>query len=281
MIGESELRRMQAIVSLAWGPAQRWTPGEVAWAVRTEPGGHEVSFVDDGFVWRQEDYLVVVGVVDPSALDRAVLGATGAVQVHDHDGALLAALARAGFVEDGDAPFELDLRLRASSAGPPRVAPGYRVRSAVEGDDLVGVHGASWRPADLPFAPGHDPPVDPAATSSFDAERLRDVQASAPYDLDLHVVAEAPDGSLAGSCIAWLDPATKVASIEPLGIVAGHRRRGLAGALCLEVARLVAARGGTEVVIHPRGDAAYPAARGAYLRVGFEPVGRTMVFRRA
>jgi GNAT superfamily N-acetyltransferase len=268
---------MQAIVSRAWCSSQRWTAGEVAWAILTEPDRQEVWFVGDGFVWLQDDYLVVVGV-DPSEIDAAIGKATGTVQAHMHDDALIDALGRAGFVEDLDAPFDLDLRLPVSRARQPGVPPRYRVRSAVESDDLVGAHRAAWLPADLPFAPGYAPPFDAGATSSFSTEHLRAVQQSDLYRLDLHVVAEAPDHGLAGSCIAWLDPATKVASIEPLGVVFGHRNRGLAGAMCLHVAQLVAARGGNEVVIHPRGDVAYPAARGAYLRVGFEMVGRTRLF---
>ena len=37
-----------------------------------------------------------------------------------------------------------------------------------------------------------------------------------------------------------------------------RRWQGLAGALCVHAARLVHAAGGTEVVVHPRGDAGYP-----------------------
>jgi hypothetical protein len=33
-------------------------------------------------------------------------------------------------------------------------------------------------------------------------------------------------------------------------------------------------------VIHPRGDAAYPAARGAYKRCGFIEVDRTRIYAR-
>ena len=116
------------------------------------------------------------------------------------------------------------------------------------------------------------------AASSFDAAKLAAVQAADGYRADLHVVVGAPDGSLAASCIAWFDPPTGVAAIEPLGVRAEHRNRGLAGAMCLHAARLVRDAGGHELVIHPRGDAAYPAPRNAYRRVGFEPVGRASLY---
>jgi hypothetical protein len=54
----------------------------------------------------------------------------------------------------------------------------------------------------------------------------------------------------------------------------------VAGALCLHAARLVHAAGGRELVIHPRGDAAYPAPLGAYRRAGFTEAGRTLIYAR-
>jgi ribosomal protein S18 acetylase RimI-like enzyme len=163
----------------------------------------------------------------------------------------------------------------------PSLPDGYLVRAADETDDLLAVHQAAWRPADLPFAPGFAPEFGPEATSSTGAAALAAVQSVWPYRRDLHVVIEGPDGGLAASCITWLDPSTGVAAIEPLGVHPEHRRRGLAGALCLHAARLVAAAGGRELVIHPRGDAAYPAARGAYKRCGFTEVDRTRIYARA
>ncbi len=91
-------------------------------------------------------------------------------------------------------------------------------------------------------------------------------------------MVEAPDGALVACCIGWNDTRTHVVAIEPLGVSAAHRNQGLAGALCLHVARLARRRGANEVVIHPRGDPAYPAARGAYVKAGFQQVGRTELF---
>ena len=87
-------------------------------------------------------------------------------------------------------------------------------------------------------------------------------------------MVETPAGDLAGSCIAWYDSATGWAEIEPLGIVPAHRRRGLAVALCLEVARRVSELGGRELFINtgPRDD--YPAPAGAYAKAGFVSVSR-------
>jgi GNAT superfamily N-acetyltransferase len=96
-----------------------------------------------------------------------------------------------------------------------------------------------------------------------------------------HLVVEAPDRVLAASCIAWLDPTTGTAAIEPLGVRPAYRRRGLAGALCRHAAQVVRAAGGREIVVHPLGDGGYPAPLGAYLRCGFHRVGRTRLYVRS
>ena len=268
---------MQEIASGLWDFERRWTPGEIAWSVLTEPDGHSVEFADDGFVWVQDDVAVIVlprGAGQDCALDRC---AAHAVQATATDDELIDALRARGYHDDKTAPFDLTVRLAIDDASAP-IVEGYDLRSARDDDDLVAVHRASWKPADLPFAPGHTPDFD-GGSSSFSAAHLDAVRRSPLYNAKLHVVAEAADGALAGSCIGWLDDSSGVAVIEPLGVVVAHRRRGVAGGLCLEVARLVAECGASEVLIHPRGDDAYPAARGAYGRAGFQAVGRSAVFR--
>jgi GNAT superfamily N-acetyltransferase len=276
------LRRMQDAASHLWGPGRRWTPGEIAWAFSAGTDDQEVRFADDGWAWRHGDYVAILAA-DPARIvqDLPQWSAELGVQAADDDQALRAALRRAGYREVVTAPFDVDMRLAAATATRPVLPGGYLVRSAHEDDDLLGVHRAAWRPADLPFAPGCMPAFDPQASSPLTASALAAVQGTWPYRHDLHVVAEAPDGSLAASCIAWLDPATGTAAVEPLGVVPEHRRRGFAGALCLHAALLVAAAGGHELVIHPRGDAAYPAPRGAYLRCGFARAGRTRIYARS
>jgi len=116
------------------------------------------------------------------------------------------------------------------------------------------------------------------ATSSFDAARLDAVQAADGYELVAHLVADAPDATLVVSCIAWHDPSIDLTSIEPLDVDPEHRRLGLAGALALAVAEQAGDRGIAEVLIHPRGDVAYPAPRRAYRRAGFVAVDRTDLY---
>ena len=244
----------------------------------TDPDGLDVRFVGEGFVWRQADYSVIVATRPDEVREMLTAVAGDAIQVADGDLVLLETLRGAGYQPVPDSPFDLDVRLATTAITTVALPAGYGVRSASPEDDLVAVHRAAWRPADLPFARGHMPAFSADATSSFDAANLAAVQAADGYRADLHVVVTAPDGSLAASCIAWFEPLTGTAAIEPLGVRAEHRKRGLAGALCLHAARLVRDSGGHELIIHPRGDAAYPAPRNAYRRVGFEPVGRASLY---
>ncbi len=66
------------------------------------------------------------------------------------------------------------------------------------------------------------------------AEKHRAVMAGATYDLDLDLLVVAPDGSLAGFTIVWLDQANHIGVFEPLGVHPAHQRRGLGKALLLE-----------------------------------------------
>ncbi len=178
----------------------------------------------------------------PALLDWAFEAAAGrslTVGVSDADPSLAAAVTAAGFergYQQGPSDHIMGLvevLFLPAAERTPALPGGYRVRSvgAGEFDARVEVHRAAWRPADMPFPPGH-PPADPEATSRFTGPLYEQVRATWLYDEALDLVVEAPDGSLAACCILWWDPATGVGEIEPLGVVPAHRRLGLAGALC-------------------------------------------------
>jgi len=261
-----------------WGPGRRWTPGEAAWAVTTDRQTHRVESLGAGVCWLRPHDVVIVSTTIEEANDGLRLARLSPVQISAADETLRSAADRAGWRPLVGASFDLDLRLGVAYARPPALPAGYRIRSVMAADDLVGIHRASWSPPQLPFAGKSRPAIDPDATSSFDALLLDAVQAAGGYELAAHLVAEAPNGALAASCIAWHDPKIDITSIEPLGVDPVHRRLGLAGALALAVADQARDRGIAEVVIHPRGDAAYPAPRRAYRRVGFVAVDRTDLF---
>lgn len=105
-------------------------------------------------------------------------------------------------------------------------------------------------PGGLGWSHAIQPVLDQALASSFTPDNYRLVQSTALYDINLDLVAVAPDGTFAGCWIGWFDPATGCAEIEPIGVVPAHRRRGLALALCTETARRVARSGGHHVFIN-------------------------------
>ena len=87
------------------------------------------------------------------------------------------------------------------SLAEPTVLDGYRLRT-IEPTDLeqrVEIHRAVWAP------------------SRVTAESFANVQAAWPYRRDLDCVVEAPDGSFAAYCLAWLDDANRVGEFEPVG----------------------------------------------------------------
>ncbi len=281
---------MQQLASRLWpcGPHA----GGLGWTAATGQLPAEVKVADDsgvaGWACLADGELELQA--DPARPEAAVallewaVQAAGAgelkVAVYDGDETVRSAVTEAGFSLDRDAdPVTGMFR----DAGPevPALPTGYRVRSVRAGelDARVEVHRAAWRPATLPW-PGPVPAeVTPDATSRITVAIHEEVRRTWLYDESRDMVVEAPDGSLAGCCIMWWDPAVKCAEIEPLGVVPEHRRKGLAGAMCLAVAAKVAALGGRRVFINvgPRPD--YPAPAATYLSVGFKVVSRARMYQ--
>jgi ribosomal protein S18 acetylase RimI-like enzyme len=266
----------------------------MAWQLATERDGTagEVRVWGDSepLAWGwmyQPDVLMLL--VDPNASDLAAhvvawfddenTGKTPQVEIADGQEAVLDALRAAGYVEVPHQPFGVDQRCAARRLRV-RLPAGYELHDALSVSEEVRVeaHRAAWLPGSLPFAPEHRPVVDSDATSNFDARKLRRAQGLWPYDAPRDLVITTTGGEPAGCCTVWLDDTTGAAEIEPLGVVPGHRGRGLAIALCHAALDAVARAGGNEVVIHPRGDVAYPAPRAAYAAAGFTEVNRTRVY---
>jgi GNAT superfamily N-acetyltransferase len=116
--------------------------------------------------------------------------------------------------------------------------------------------------------------VDAWAPSAYTAESYQGVRQTAAYRGDLHVLVEAPDGTMASSTIMWLDEANKTAEFEPVGTHPGYRRQGLARAMLLHGMRLARAAGATHMTVACLGAPGHPTARGLYYSVGFRELSR-------
>lgn len=141
------------------------------------------------------------------------------------------------------------------------------------------MHRAAWKPWSIPYIDGRR--VDPDAYSSFTTDAHESVREAWLYDPRLDLVAALGDdgaGRFAACCIAWFDSSIGVCEIEPLGVAPEHRRRGLAIALCLEVAHLVADFGGTHVCINTQPQPGYVASTAAYSGAGFKLVERATTY---
>lgn len=290
--GPADVVAMQRLASRLW--PRGWHPGGLGWEAASRQLPAQLMLADDdagalaGWAGLAGGELMLQ--VDPAgsaAADALVDWATGIagpaklpLTVYDGDDVVRAAVVKAGFVRlDADRAVGM-----FHAAGPVDVVlpAGYSIRSvrADEAQARVQAHRAAWRPLTLPWPGAVPATVTPETTSRFtieDYERLADTWL---YEPTWDLVVEAPDGSLAGCCIAWWDPSTGCAEIEPLGVVPEHRRAGLATAMCLEVVARVTAAGGEQVFINIGPRAAYPAPAATYLAAGFQVVERGDLYQR-
>ncbi|MFI6562215.1 GNAT family N-acetyltransferase [Streptomyces sp. NPDC050534] len=111
--------------------------------------------------------------------------------------------------------------------------------------------------------------VDAWAPSPYTAEGYEGVRRTPPYRGDLHVLVEAPDGTMAASTIMWLDEVNRTAEFEPVGTHPDYRRRGLGRAMLLHGMHLAREAGARHTTVACLGAPGHPAARGLYYSVGF------------
>lgn len=110
--------------------------------------------------------------------------------------------------------------------------------------------------------------------SAFSETSLARVQRTWPYRADLHVLVEAPDGTLVATAIMWFDTLTRTAEFEPVGTHRDFRRQGLGAALQLHGMRLAKAAGATRMLVACQGGPANPATKNLYFSVGFRELSR-------
>lgn len=286
--GTSDTTAMQRLAGRCWPSGLH--PGGLGWSQATGQVGDQIVVVDGpgGEVqgWAavaQPDSLMLQAAPDRPDVTQALFqwlmrtaeGPTLSVTVFDDQSRAM--FTQAGF-EPATPPFGFYAMNEPGLSAPVNgvtgaVPAGYAIRSvrSDEVDAWVAVHRASWKPVDLPFHPDHDPHLDESWSSSFTLDAYHRVQDTHLYDTQFDLVVQAPDGSLAGCCIGWLDATTGWTEIEPLGVVPAHRRRGLAAALCAEIAARTASAGGHHVFINTGSSNSYPGPYRAYQKAGFTP----------
>jgi GNAT superfamily N-acetyltransferase len=159
----------------------------------------------------------------------------------------------------GDAGYWTQLNERdLTDVERPVLPAGFRFRTAEEAGPKAAVqaHLDAWAP------------------STYTAERFEGVRQTAAYRGDLHILVQAPDGTMASSTIMWLDAANRTAEFEPVGTHPDYRRLGLGRAMLLHGMQLARAAGATHVTVVCLGAPGHPEARGLYYSVGFRQLSR-------
>ncbi len=276
------LPRMQALASRLWSRESRQHPGQLAWSVGyavPEELDHgpvalaSVGDLDVAWAWQESPGWLEL-CVDPAHLQagRDLLGwavagdgilETSVLETEDH---LVALLGEVGFVVDHGPPWFTHHHLDLAGVTEPEPPAGYRLRHVAEdeAEARAACHRAAW-----------------SATSKVSGAAYQRLMALPPYrpDLDWVAVDEA-DGRMVASSLVWLDVATGVALVEPVGCLPEHRRRGLAGMTSLAALAAAARAGATTGLVCPRGDDDYPVPGIVYRGLGFEPGPRTVTLRR-
>jgi ribosomal protein S18 acetylase RimI-like enzyme len=142
----------------------------------------------------------------------------------------------------------------------PVLPDGFRFRTADEAgpDAAVRAHQAAW------------------AGTSYNAAGYRGVRETGSYRGELHVLVEAPDGTMAGSVIGWLDEVNKSVEFEPVGTHPGYRRLGLGRAMLLHAMRQARDAGAGRATVACAGAPAFPKAIGLYHGLGFREISRDL-----
>ena len=179
------------------------------------------------------------------------------VWVNENDALLQQILIRRGYARSGLAEKQHYLPANVPLPDPP-VAPGYTVRALGDVAELPARSWIVWKA----FNPNE--PDD----HYWGWEWYRNIQRMPLYRRDLDIVAVAPDGEFASSCILWYDDATRAGYFEPVGTHPDHLRRGLGKAVMYAAMRrfrdmggLVAAVGGYTPAANALYDSVMPLER--------------------
>jgi ribosomal protein S18 acetylase RimI-like enzyme len=227
------------------GPRAHWHVGDIAWGLRQHEGRESEwkirLWIESGRVvawsWLKQDRNLLEHDVHPDhlhLLDEILAEPAARVAfAFEDDTEQRTALARHGFRRPDSTMHYLVLDL-AAPPEPPQLPEGYRYRAIDAGDvpERVSIHREIWAPSRV--------------TESSYAQ----VRAQWPYRESLDCVIEAPDGRFAAYCLCWPDDENAVGELEPVGVRADFRRRGLGTAVCTFALRRLFEEGGRQAVVY-------------------------------
>jgi len=229
------------------GPRAQWHVGDIAWG-RWQHEGREHEWElrqwdDRAWSWLRLDRATLDCDVhrDHGELLDEILDEPRAQTAYafEDDAKARSVLARHGFATPGET-LHFYARDLAERPELPLLPDGFRERT-VEGADLaerVAVHRDVWAPSRV-------------TESSY-----ANVRAAWPYRSSLDCVVEAPDGRFAAYALLWPDDVNRVGELEPVGVRAEFRRRGLGAAVCLAALARWHDEGGRQAIVYCMTDSA-------------------------
>jgi ribosomal protein S18 acetylase RimI-like enzyme len=252
----TQTRRMQALVSELWrleGPNVDHHVGDLAWG-RFQHSGREGEWRIR--LWEEDGEVVAWAWLRlPGTLAHEIHPRHRGGRLHEElfdwfeseaegdelrasslttDPERLTFLHARGCEIDAESDDTIYHLTELGSVPEPALPDGYRLRTVGPADleQRVEIHRAVWAP------------------SRVTLESFANVQAAWPYRRDLDCVVEAPDGSFAAYCLAWLDDANGVGEFEPVGTHPDHQRRGLATAVCRFALLRLREEGATRAIVY-------------------------------
>jgi ribosomal protein S18 acetylase RimI-like enzyme len=270
------LQRLAIEVRRVEGWRAPWHVGDLAWGFRQHAGREDEW---DIRVWEEDGAVVAwawlraddggkkldhdihprhrAGTLHDELLAQAADATTAWAM--DGDDKSIAALARHGFTERGNG-LTFHVRQLDDPPAEPALPDGFILRT-VEPEDLgerVAIHRDVWAPSRVTEA------------------SYADVRATWPYRGALDCVVEAPDGSFAAYCLAWLDDENRCGELEPVGTREPFRRRGLGAAVCSFALGRLRDEGAASAIVYSVDE----RAAALYDAVGFERHTQVRPYRR-
>lgn len=154
----------------------------------------------------------------------------GAAQIetmaYDHDAERQALLRGRGYADQGAIEIVRVYDLRRPCPVP-HLPPGFRFTTLAEDgriQERIALENALWR-------------------TSLDEAWFRGKSSAPHYSFDWDLLILSPEGRQVACCLAWLDEASRIGEIDPVGTHPDFRRMGLARALVAECLRRMDAAG--------------------------------------
>jgi mycothiol synthase len=232
--------------------------------------GVMVGFAAWQIYWAALDYFVRPGILQHAVEDSIFSWATGRfrkldmergrplpywVEVRDDDVERQHIVEAHGFLLDNDYQYVQMMHPLTDPLPLPTLPDGFMLRpfaGELEVNGYVELHRAAFE-----------------STSMTYDWRLRTLHMP-QYQPELDIVVVAPDGSLAGFCVGWLNWERHTGQVEPLGVHPSFHHLGIGRALLFEALRRFRAYRAERVLVETENDR--NVARSAYESVGFQPI---------